>query len=324
MGPARWAMLMGAMPWHPGSLTFPPGGSGLLLSPGPPSAVRNGLGLFDAHTPLRELAVSGARVLAGSPATLLFRSPRAARSVDTAFWDRWVAEVAEPVTGPVGSAALARRTGRDDVLLMDRRGVPLAFVKMATSPEARQRMERERGILLRLQDGRPAAFRVPRVVDRGGDGERTWHILEPLPDGPHTRPPEDEDQIAAIVDDLRRCLAGHPRPAETPAHFVPGHGDLTHRNLRRASDGRLWLFDWEYARWMPRLADELRYWAAHFAFGVIPRPRASARRILEILRGRGTDGDVREAVAWPEFNRPGEAAIREAVRSLLGPGPVGP
>lgn len=311
---------MGGMPWHPGSLTFPPGGSGLLLSPAPSRAVVNGLGLFDAHTPLRELAVSGARALARSRVTLLLRTPRSARSVDGTFWDGWVADVAAPVTGPVGSAALARRTGRDDVLLMDRRGVPLAFVKMGTSPESRQRMEHELGILLRIQDGRPTAFRVPRLLGRGGDGERTWHILEPLPDGPHTRPAEDPGQTAVVVDDLRRCLAGLPRSAETPARFVPGHGDLTHRNLRRASDGRLWLFDWEYARWMPRLADELRYWAAHFAHRLIPRPRVSARRILEILRSRGTDRDIREAVAWPEFNRPGEAAIREAVRSLLGPG----
>lgn len=307
------------MPWHPGPATFPPGRSGLLLSPDPPRAVSNGLGLFDTHTPLRELAVGAARTLARSGLTPLLSSPRAARAVDGPWWDRWVVEVAEPVVGPVGAAALARRTGRDDVLLMDRRGMPLAFVKLGRSPESQERMEHERAILLRIQDSRPRAFRAPRLLDRGGDGERVWHFLEPLPDGPHTRPAADPAILAAVVDDLRRCLAELPRPADTPAHFVPGHGDLTHRNLRRGSDGRLWLFDWEYARWMPHLADELRYWAAHRSFGLLHRPRASARWIVETLRERGTDSDIREAVDWPEFNRHREAGIREAVGVMLGP-----
>jgi hypothetical protein len=309
------------MPWHHGSLIFPPGGSGLLLSPSPPRAVINGLGLFDAYHPLREIAVGGARALARSRLTVFLRSQRTAMGVDGPWWDRWIAEVAEPMTGPVGSAALARRKGRDDILLMDRRGVPLAFAKVGTgsSVGARQRMEHELDVLQRVQESKPLAFRAPRLLGRGADGSRTLHFCEPLPDGPHTRPAVDPARLAAVVDDLRRCLVELPRSAATPTHFVPGHGDLTHRNLRRASDGRLWLFDWEYTRWTPRLADELRYWAAHFAAGVIFRPKASARWILKTLQKRGTNRELWEAVVWPVFNRPREAAIREAVRSLLGP-----
>jgi hypothetical protein len=68
---------------------------------------------------------------------------------------------------------------------------------------------------------------------------------------------------------------------------------------------------------MPPLADELRYWTAHHAYSLRLNPRRAAGHIVNVLRTRGSDDDIREAVAFPVFNRPREQAIRSAVGELL-------
>jgi hypothetical protein len=200
---------------------------------------------------------------------------------------------------------------------MDEDGVPTAFLKLGWSSKTEDRIQREVQVLQHFVDHPPGRFRAPQILASGEfEGER-YRLFEPLPDGAHTRPSPDANRIESVVDEFRACLSDLEKPPDIPRHYVPGHGDFTHRNLRMASDGNLWLFDWEYCEWMPPLADELRYWAAHYAFAIMPRPQAVARKIVDTLRHRGTVDDIREAVAWPEFNRPAEQAIRQAVGRIV-------
>jgi hypothetical protein len=301
------------MPWNSDALAFPPWGLGLRLPAAPRRAICNGLGLFDAHNPWRSTAVRVTRGLVevGVSRAWHWFGPREAMDPD--WWTTLCSTVVEPVVGAVGSAALARRSDRFDVLLMDEDGVPTAFLKLGWSSESEDRIQREVQVLEHFAAHPPGAFRVPQVLASGEfEGER-YRLFEPLPDGAHSRPAPNANRIASVVDEFRACLADLEKPPDIPGHYVPGHGDFTHRNLRLASDGDLWLFDWEYCEWMPPLADELRYWAAYYAFTIVQRPRASARKILDVLRHRGTADEIREAVAWPEFNRPAEWAIRQAV-----------
>ena len=204
-----------------------------------------------------------------------------------------------------------------DLLLMDQNGSPLAFVKVGSDRRNRERMLQEVRIRKTVREGLGARVRIPRLL---GDGElhgRLYTVFEPIVDGAHRRPDPDPDLVGAAITEVHERLSGLPRGASVPPHHVAGHGDFTHRNVRLGTDGALWLFDWEHVGWMPPLADELRYWTAHHAFSLMPRPARAAREIVRILRNRGSEADIAEAVAWPEFNRRPEQAIRQAVGALV-------
>jgi hypothetical protein len=54
------------------------------------------------------------------------------------------------------------------------------------------------------------------------------------------------------------------------------HGDLTPWNLRRTSEGVLFLLDWEEAGWGPPRADEVLYRATAAVLGLCGPPKLSA------------------------------------------------
>jgi hypothetical protein len=289
---------------------------GTLLPTGPRRALVNGLNLIDAYTPLRAALLEVVRQASFIvPAVPLRRTLHA----DLATWliDR-IDNPADVIPHETRTLAAGRHDSRVDLLLMARDGEPLGFLRLSDADHVQRRMEHEAHILHMLQQPQPATFRVPALRMEGSRGVWRWQLFEPLPDGPLQRPRIEPRRLASVVDEYRERIADLPQPANTPASHVPGHGDFTHRNLRVARDGTLWLIDWEYARWMPRLADELRFWAAWHAFTLLQRPQRAARRIVEILRDRGSDAEIAEAVAWPEFNRRAEAGIRNAVAALLG------
>ena len=118
------------MPWDSGALAFPPWGRGLRLSVAPRRAIRNGLGLFDAHNPWRSAAVRLTRGLVDFGGSAAWQWLGAQEPMDPDWWMALCTTVVEPVAGAVGSAALARRSDRFDVLFMDEDGVPNAFLKL--------------------------------------------------------------------------------------------------------------------------------------------------------------------------------------------------
>jgi hypothetical protein len=293
------------------------GAGGLLLPPCPRRAFSNGLGLIDAYTPVREALVAVARGLNRLSLARLSPLRRDLDPKDREWLVQWLATVGDKVADGAATMAVMRHTRRLDLLLMDSAGVPLVFVKVGLDSDNSERMAREAKVMALLRDGPTWQARVPELRMQGELAGRPYSVYQPLPDGPHRRPPPDPALVERTTQEIRERLSHLPRAVSVPAHHVPGHGDFTHRNLRLGNDGSLWLIDWEYAEWMPPLADELRYWAAHYAFSVRPRPSAAAHKIAAILRSRGTDADIAEAVAWPEFNRPAEKSIRDALGALV-------
>jgi hypothetical protein len=289
----------------------------LILPVGPPRALSNAFGLVDAHTPARSLLVACARGFSKTGMMPLIPVRRKPANEVGHRLQQLLPKVAGSLHQEPAVMAVAIRDGRIDVLLMDPAGVPVAFLKLATGANAEGRMTSEARVLEGIRTPAKARAHIPRILARGEVDGRSFHVYEPLPDGPHGRPAPDPELIAAVAHDVRDRLADLPRRGDVPIHFVPGHGDFTHRNLRAAGDGSLWLLDWEYARWMPPLADELRYWTAHHAYSLRLNPRRAAGHIVNVLRTRGSDDDIREAVAFPVFNRPREQAIRSAVGELL-------
>ena len=101
--------------------------------------------------------------------------------------------------------------------------------------------------------------------------------------------------------------------------LVPAHGSLTPLNLRQASDGSLWLVDWDKAGWAPHRYDEIRYWISDLARRPLGSPETKARRILALSRDAPS---VAEAVRFrasvrPVEYLPAEQAIRDALEDFL-------
>jgi hypothetical protein len=291
---------------------------GLLVPAAPRRAVVNALGMVDAHSPGRAAAVALAQLGGRLGLGRVVPVRRRLEPTPMAWLEARLGSAAALLPPGTATMAVGRHRERADVLLMDAAGRPLGFLRLSAVPAVRARMEREAAVLALLGPEPAPGVRAPRVLAEGHHEEWGWQLLDPLPDGPHRRPHLTTPQLARIVDGFRERLAALPGGGSAAPGHVPGHGDFTHRNLRRTADGALWLIDWEYAEWMPALADELRYWTAHHAFALLQRPRRAARDIVARLRTRGSDEAIAEAVAWPEFNRPAEAAIRSAVAALVG------
>ncbi len=127
-----------------------------------------------------------------------------------------------------------------------------------------------------------SAFRFPEVLAEAVT--RGWHgrLIEPLPT--LHRPYEwNGEALPEIASQASKTLLGTlTRPKDLQDHWVPIHGDLTPWNLRVDRHGRLWLIDWEYARWGPPLADLLRFAAAELSI-TVDEPPDIALRVAERL-----------------------------------------
>jgi hypothetical protein len=293
-------------------VSFPPHSGFLLLPAMPPRAARAGLALYDTIRPRQRFMLSAGSALASTGLIRLLPT-NAREDIDWSWWEELVAEVAQPLVGPIGHVALRVPPAPFSpcALLLQPDGRPLAFAK----GDAPALEEPEASVCDLLDSSAPRSFRVPRILAAGELGGVRYRVLQPLPEGPHRNPPFDPPRLWRIIDELREVLSPLPRPADVPAAHVPCHGDLHVRNLRVASDGGWWLFDWERFRWAPRLADELRYWSSEFGGRARRRPRDEGRQVLELLRQRGDDGDVLAAVRWPGY-QPKRTVQQEIYRSV--------
>jgi hypothetical protein len=306
-------------------LRFPPGSGFLLLPAAPSRATSAGLALYDTVAPRQRVMLRGGTALARLH--LQRALPTNTRDdVDWAWWESLAASVVGPLAGPVGHLALRVPPAPFSpcALLLDASGRPLAFAKAHTAPPEGD----EAVVIDRLAAATPSAFRTPAMLATGHHEGVPYRVLEPLPEGPHHDPPYDPPQLWRIIDEYRDLLSDVARPPDADPGHVPCHGDLHVRNLRRGSDGQLWLFDWERFRWAPRLADELRYWSSQFGGRLRGRPDTHARTILSLLRQRGDDEEIRAAVRWPDYQpkRDVQRAIYRAVERALAadPRPTGP
>jgi phosphotransferase family enzyme len=171
-------------------------------------------------------------------------------------------------------------------LLLLRNGAPIAFVKLRQGDDGEIRNE-QRALQAMWSYG-PRAFRVPEpLCARSFDD---WHYLAtaPLPSGLH-RPPSDPP-LPEILEEVAAALADLPRPAGTPDHWRPMHGDFAPWNLRRLRGGSLALVDWERAGWGPPGADEVFYRAAREAVQMRRAGRGAAMEAVQFWRARVAAG----------------------------------
>ena len=289
-------------------VAFPPRSGFLALPPRPRRAVRASLALYEAVGRRQRLVLATAAALARAGlAPVLPHS--SLPQVDRAWWRALVHDRVEPLTGPVAHLAF-RIPGnpRVSALLMDAQGRPLAFVKVLSEPDSH--LVRASGRLLTEVPTR--SFRVPAVLDEGQLEGTAYRLQRPLPEGRHRAPPHAPVLLWEVVDELHGVLSPFFGPDE-----VVCHGDLTPRNLRVASDGAWWLFDWDLVRPGPRLADELRYWCAEAVYSWRGDLPTRAARVLRLLLARGDGEEVRRAVSWRgrvlKTYRPQEQALHQLV-----------
>ncbi len=180
-------------------------------------------------------------------------------------------------------------------LLLLRKGSPIAFVKVHHGTGGS--ILNERRALEAVSKCRPRSFQAPELIQSGF--LHGWHYLAaaPLPLGLH-RPPR-HPPLQAILEEIEGALTQMPRPAGTPEHWRPMHGDFAPWNLRRCAGKSLYLagkslylMDWENAGWGPPNADEVFYRAADAALkNTLPdrsaaAAAANADEAIRFWRGR--------------------------------------
>jgi hypothetical protein len=301
-------------------LGFPPHSHHILLPARSVAAARAALALYDATLLHQRVAVVGGDLLLRAGLGRIF-GVRVPDGLDTDWWARWCHEVGSAVAGDVQDIAFRTWEDRIAGLLLDPCGRPLAFVKVwqtARQPSTgHPPTDLQADVITVLSQQEPASFKTPAIISEGFFDCYQYLAFEPLPAGRHRRFPRRPAALHRIIDELQERLAQLARPEGAPEHHVMSHGDLTPRNLRVSRDGSVWLFDWEYARWAPPLADELRFWVTDAALRPRPRPRRDGRRVLGLLLDRGSPADVAEALSWHEYVTPREAAIRSEIAREL-------
>ena len=302
-------------------LGFPRRTCHVLLPSHPVQATQAGLALYDSTLLHQRVIRTVGSALIDLRLHRLFHFGRLPEAlIDRQWWTAWRDEIAVPVIGPVERAAFRFWEGRVVALLMTDAGQPRGFVKVWPNPPgaSRPNPDLQPLVLARLAADPPSAFRVPSLLAEGALGDWAYQLFEPLPPGSHRPLAAAPERIGRIVDEWRERLADVPRPPGVASHHVIGHGDFTPRNARHAGDGRIWVLDWEYAGWAPKLADELQFWTAHYACSPWPRPVRDGRRTLAALRQRGHDADIAEALRWGAYMMPVQRAIARVVGREIG------
>jgi glycosyltransferase involved in cell wall biosynthesis/thiamine kinase-like enzyme len=142
-----------------------------------------------------------------------------------------------------------------------------------------------------------ASYRVPAC--RHSFFYENWSVreFEPLPRF-HRPARWEPERIRQVAADISRALEGRfERPANTPSHWLPMHGDLVPWNLREDERGQLWLLDWEDAGWGPRLADLFRFIVAYHSLRW-RNPARIAAQVKSILVAESEEALQEVAMFW--------------------------
>jgi hypothetical protein len=202
--------------------------------------------------------VLGTRAIPGHPVEWL-------PPMDGEVWRALTAEWSEFVGQFDGVAVCERaqvsRRGFAALLLSD--GHPIGFVKARDGDDAPPLNEFR--ALTSINSAEPVSFEVPQPVAVAS--VHGWHYLLTTALRPNLHRMPVEPPLRKIAAEIQSGLKTLPRPAGTPQHWEPMHGDFTPWNLRQQGDGSLFLIDWEDAGWAPPGADEVYYRAVIHVLG---------------------------------------------------------
>jgi hypothetical protein len=283
---------------------FPPGWGHLFVPTGSRAGAAAGIALYTPGS-WRGIAAQRAAWWAarwGSPRLLPGRARPWDPPMEAGTWDTLRQELQGPVGGFDAWAGYLRRGGRSGLLLLLLRdGLPVGFVKARLGGGAV--VDNEYRALEAVYAVRPTAFRALQPLGTGTCGEWSYLITAPLPPRLHRR--ADDAVLPAVLDDVQRALATHPKPAGTPSHWVPAHGDFAPWNVRRIRRHGTFVIDWEEAGWAPPGSDLVYYAACAAALGrpvvsVVIEPGEAAQFCWQRVRSRidrrlqlgGTLGDL--------------------------------
>jgi hypothetical protein len=169
---------------------------------------------------------------------------------------------------------------------------PVAFVKLRDGEF--DALERERAAADAAWRFAPRSFSVPEPVAAGHVAGWSYFAVRALPARLHRTPVAPP--VDVIAGEIGGALGALPRPADTPSHWRPMHGDFTPWNLRQLETGDLVLLDWEEAGWGPAGSDAVLYRAAASALShALPAP-CSDGEAIRFWRERISrrDGDARD------------------------------
>jgi hypothetical protein len=274
---------------------FPPGRGQLRIPLSSRGAALAGLSLYATCRPTATFAhraawmcvtLLGPRAIVGRTGAWQPLDDEAWASL-TATWRRDIGAFDEVA----GYARTDPSRGGLSVLLLQG-DAPVAFVKLRNGDF--DSLERERAAADAVWRFVPRSFSVPEPLTSGRVAGWSYFAVRALPARLHRTP--IAPPVDTIVAEIDCALGTQPRPAATPSHWRPMHGDFTHWNLRQLETGDLVLLDWEDAGWGPPGADAVLYRAATSALSQSYTSPCSDGEAIQFWRERISkrDGDARD------------------------------
>jgi len=251
---------------------FPPGWQNVLVPITPRGATALGTTLYTASRRGPLLAQRALWAVARAGGARFLPGPREHWNTPvedpawTRLWEAW-----SDLLGGVDGLAIYERPQRS------RTGLLLALWNPGASLVVRLRhgpsgITAEQRVASSARELGAVTFRVPRVLGQGTEDGWHWVASEGMASRPHR--PVLKITSGLLAEVAATVERGLERPAVTPSHWRPAHGDLTPWNLRRAAH-TTWLIDWEDAGWAPPNADAVYFEACAQTLGV--RPARPAR-----------------------------------------------
>jgi glycosyltransferase involved in cell wall biosynthesis len=254
-----------------------------------------------------------------------------AKTIDFSAWmDRLKEQLQQFDLFPVIHAPVQAKRHRLHVHLLNSRGEPIAFAKLALDDLSNAQLRQELKMMSRFNVNPPEHFRVPALLCEGLFQGHRYIVLEPLPEGASAAPMSWE-MLRAYLQELSgtetRVLNvneigatswwqsfSEVAPQLSPqfieelrsliSDFLPVghvHGDPVVNNLVRFA-GELWIIDWEGSSDVgPRRTDEIAHYLLSSPERIIRNPRVAIRAFASVFLDRVSDADRRDVMAALAF-----------------------
>jgi glycosyltransferase involved in cell wall biosynthesis len=250
-----------------------------------------------------------------------------AKTLDFSAWlDRVKQQLQRSDLFPVIHAPVQAKRHRLYVHLLDTRGEPVAFAKLALDELNNAQLLHELNMVSLFNANPPEHFRVPVLLCQGLFQGHRYLVVEPLPDGAHAASMNWEvlrgylqelyGMEARVLDVNEMCatawwqgfneIASQLSPQfieelrSLIGEFLPVgsvHGDPGVNNLVRVA-GKLWIIDWEGSSNVgPRRTDEISHYLSSNQQRILHYPRLAITPFANVFLARASKEDRRDVMA---------------------------